>query len=204
MKKWIVLVLCCLLLGGSASAEHTVATGLAVEIDPENLVSVAFDAKIEDYADGAFTVTILVPERYDPEEISALQVGDGIYTQGREVEIRSISDVDGYLVFNEGAEDEVYLFESVDLNYWIMDVNDNTWLELATVSVPASERFIFLDGIDPVTGEGLLHPTVHNLEGFLELLGAEDDPGFDIYNVEAVTDEEGKMAVIRRLYVPWQ
>ena len=204
MKKWIVLVLCCLMLAGSASAEHTVATSLAIEIDPENLVSIAFDAKIEGYADGAFTVTILVPERYDPEDIGALQVGDGIYTQGREVEIRSISDVDGYLVFNEGAEDEVYLFESVDLNYWIMDVNDNTWLELATVSVPASERFIFLDGIDPVTGEGLLHPTVHNLEGFLELLGAEDDPGFDIYNVEAVTDEEGKLAVIRRFYVPWQ
>ena len=112
--------------------------------------------------------------------------------------------MDGYLVFNEGAEDEVYLFESVDLNYWIMDVNDNTWLELATVSVPASEKFIFLDGIDPATGEGLLHPTVHNLEGFRGLLGAEDDPGFDIYNVEAVTDGEGKMAVIRRLYVPWQ
>ena len=109
MKKWIALVLCFLLLAGSASAEHTVATGLAIELDPENLVSVAFDAKIEGYADGAFTVTILVPERYDPEEISALQVGDGIYTQGREVEIRSISDVDGYLVFNEGAEDEVYL-----------------------------------------------------------------------------------------------
>ena len=181
MKKWIALVLCCLLLAGSASAEHMVATGLAIELDPENLVSVAFDAKIEGYADGAFTVTILVPERYDPEDIGALQVGDGIYTQGREVAIRSISDVDGYLVFNEGAEDEVYLFESVDLNYWIMDVNDNTWLEVATVSVPASEKFIFL-----------------------ELLGAEDDPGFDIYNVEAVTDEEGKMAVIRRLYVPWQ
>ncbi len=204
MKKLMALVLCFLLLAGSASAEHTVATGLALEIDPENLVSVAFDAKIEGYADGAFTVTILVPERYDPEDISALQVGDGIYTQGREVEIRSISDVDGYLVFNEGAEDEVYLFESVDLNYWIMDVNDNTWLEVGAVSVPASEKFIFLDGIDPVTGEGLLHPTVHNLEGFLELLGAEDDPGFDIYNVEAVTDEEGKLAVIRRLYVPWQ
>ena len=204
MKKWITLVLCCLLLAGSASAEHTVATGLAIELDPENLVSVAFDAKIEGYADGAFTITILVPERYDPEEISALQVGDGIYTQGREVEIRSISDVDGYLVFNEGAEDEVYLFESVDLNYWIMDVNDNTWLELATVSVPAAERFIFLDGIDPATGEGLLHPTVHNLEGFRELMEDPDDPGFDIRNVEAVTDEEGKLAVIRRLYVPWQ
>ena len=120
------------------------------------------------------------------------------------MEIRSISDVDGYLVFNEGAEDEVYLFESVDLNYWIMDVNDNTWLELATVSVPASERFIFLDGIDPVTGEGLLHPTVHNLEGFLELLGAEDDPGFDIRNVMVIFDEHGELALIRRYYVPWQ
>ena len=198
------MALCFLLRAGPASAEHTVATGLAIEIDPENLVSVAFDAKIDGYADGAFTITILVPERYDPEEISALQVGDGIYTQGREVGIRSISDVDGYLVFNEGAEDEVYLFESVDLNYWIMDVNDNTWLELATVTVPASEKLVFLDGIDPATGEGLLHPTVHNLEGLQGLMGDPDDPGFDIHNVEIVMDEEGKLAVIRRFYVPWQ
>ena len=40
---------------------------------------------------------ILVPERYDPEEIKALKVGDGIFTEGREIEIRSITDRDGYM-----------------------------------------------------------------------------------------------------------
>jgi len=52
-------------------------------------VSVAFDAKINACADGVFNITILVPERYDPDEIKTLKVGDGIFTEGREIEIRT-------------------------------------------------------------------------------------------------------------------
>ena len=205
MKKLIVLVFTALLLMTSAaSAENTVVTALASEVNPDHLVSIAFDAKIKGYDSGMFSITILVPERYDPEDILSLQVGDAIYTEGREVKIKSISEDEGYIVLNAGTQDEVYLFESVDLNYWIMDVNDNTWLELATVSVPAAEHLIFLDCINPSTGEGLLHPTVNNLEGFLERMKAKDDPGFDINNVEIMMDEEGKLAIIRRFYVPWQ
>lgn len=85
-----------------------------------------------------------------------------------------------------------------------MDINDNTWLELATVTVPASDHFLFLDCINPSTGEGLLHPTVYNLEGFLTLMNSADDPGFDIQNVEIVVDEDGELALIKRFYVPWQ
>jgi hypothetical protein len=204
-KKMIALIfLFLLLMTTAASAEHTVVTALASEVNPEHLVSIAFDAKISGYDNGSFTITILVPERYDPEDIRALQVGDAIYTEGREVKIQSISEDEGYLVLNAGAQDEVYLFESVDLNYWIMDVNDNTWVELATMTVPAAEHMIFLDCIKPSTGEGLLHPTVYNLDGFLKLMEAKDDPGFDIHNVEVMMDEDGKLAIIRRFYVPWQ
>ena len=187
-----------------ASAGCTVVTALASEVNPEHLVSVAADVKVLSYADGQFTITVLVPERYDPEEIRALKIGDAIYTQGREIEVRSLSEQDGYLVLNADADDSVWLFESVDLNYWIMDVNDNTWTELATVTVPASGHFLFLDGIDPYTGESLLHPTVYNEEVFLTVMNTEEDPGFDIRNVEAVFDEKGELALIRRFYVPWQ
>ena len=210
MKKMIPLILAALVLtvmtGTAAAEEHTVVTALAAEVNPDHLVSIATDAKITGYDPDSnqASITILVPERYDPEEIKALKAGDAIYTQGREVNIRTISEVDGYIVLNEGADDGVYLFESVDLNYWIMDINDNTWTELATVSVPVAEHMLFLDEIDPATGEGLLNPTVHNKAAFLKIMNNPDDPGFDIRNVKAVFDEDGKLALIRRFYVPWQ
>ena len=201
MKRLIPALLALVMLMGSASAERPVVTALASEINPDNLVSVAFDAKINACADGVFNITILVPERYDPDEIKALKVGDGIFTEGREIEIRSITDRDGYIVLNE---DEVYLYESIDMNYWIADDNDNTWVEFPSITVRASDHFIFLDGINPSTGESLLHPTVYNMAGFLERMNSTDDSGFDIRNVEVVIDEDGKLAVIKRFYVPWQ
>ena len=204
MKRLFTLLLASILWIGTASAEHTVVTALAAEVNPENLVSVAADAKVLAYADGKFTITILVPERFDPEDIKALKPGDAIYTKGREIEIRSITERDGYIVLNPDTNDEVWLFESVDMNYWVMDVNDNTWLELATVTVPASGHLLFLDGINPATGEALLHPTVHNRENLLTIMNTADDPGLDIRNVEVVFDENGELALIRRSYVPWQ
>ena len=206
MKKCVVLLLGLLMITMGAWAERTVVTSMASEVNPNHLISVAVDAKISGYDPIHHTVgvTILIPERYRPDEILSLKVGDGIYTQGREITIRSISEDEGYLVLNAGQEDEVYLFESVDLNYWIMDVNDNTWVELATVNVPMSDRLLFLDEIDPVTGEGLLYPTVHNQAEFLAQMKVTDDPGFDRRNVKAVFDETGELALIRRIYVPWQ
>ena len=137
MKRLIPALLALVMLMGSASAERPVVTALASEINPDNLVSVAFDAKINACADGVFNITILVPERYDPDEIKALKVGDGIFTEGREIEIRSITDRDGYIVLNADTEDEVYLYESIDMNYWIADDNDNTWVEFPSITVRA-------------------------------------------------------------------
>ncbi len=214
MKKLIALMMTTLMLISAAGAEnvssdpqnkgHYVVTALAAEVNPEEIALVAFDAKITACDGNTATITILVPERYDPEEIKGLGVGDGIYTEGQEVEIRDITEADGYIVFNKDSEDEVFLFDAGDFSYWIADDNDNRWLELATVTVPVAEKCVFLDGINPKTGETLIHPTVYNMEGFLELMKSADDPGFDIRNVEVVIDEDGKLAVIRRFYVPWQ
>lgn len=187
-----------------ASADRTVATSIAAEVNPEALISVAVNAKISGCDENTCSMILLVPERYNPDEILSLEVGDGIYTQGHEITIRTISEKDGYLVLNEGEQDEVYLFESIDMNYWIMDDDDNTWTELAVVTVPISEHLLFLDDIDPATGETLLTPIVHNKADFLAMMNATDDPGFDIRNVMVAFDDHGELALIRRYYVPWQ
>ena len=105
MKKILCIILClCLSVPALAAAERMVVTALASEVNPDALTAVAVDARITGYdADGnTLTVELIVPERYDPEEIGALKVGDAIYTQGQEVEIRTITENSGYLVLNEG------------------------------------------------------------------------------------------------------
>ena len=207
MKKILTMIaaaMMILFLVSGAAADRTVVTAIASEVNPDELVSVAVNAEITGYDDGSLTVSLLVPERYRPDEIISLSPGDAIYTQGHEVDIRTITDKDGYLVLNDGEADEVWLFESIDLNYWIMDVDDNTWTTIATIRVPVPERLMFLDEIDPSTGESLLIPTVHNAREFLEIMKDEDDPGFDRHNAMVVFDDRGELAMIRRYYVPWQ
>ena len=213
MKKILTVFLClCLLLPAAAAcAERKVITALASEVNPEALVSVSVNARIRQYNPDSNTLDmeIIVPERYDPAEVRSLQIGDAIYTQGREVEIRTIeNDESGYYVLNQDAEDAVDLYEGVDLAYWVSDVNDNTWTVLAEIRVPVPERLLFLDGIDPATGESPLQPAVHNAREFVSMLVSEEEgqtgPGFAINNVTAVFDETGALALVRRFYVPWQ
>ena len=213
MKKILCLVLCmCLFVPAPAMAERKVVTALAAELNPDALAAVSVNARITDYSgdSGTLTVELIVPERYDPEEILALRVGDAIYTQGRETEIRTISEKDGYIVLNEGdyafSEGSVWLYEGIDMNYWIADHHDNSWVQFGTVHVPVPEHLFFLDEINPLTGETLLQPSVHNGKEFLDMLETEKEtgPGFAANNVTVVFDGTGSLALIRRFYVPWQ
>ena len=128
----------------------------------------------------------------------------------QEIEIKTISEKDGYIVLNKGdyefSEGSVWLYEGLDMNYWIADFHDNSWLVLDTVRVPVPDRLLFLDEIDPSSGETLLQPAVHSGKEFLEMLEAEkkEGPGFEANNVSVVFDGDGDLALIRRYYVPWQ
>lgn len=220
MKKALV----CLLLtvfclgtalaeGGLPAAPHHTITALASEVNPENLVSVAVDARITlDSPDSSLlTVELIIPERFDPEEVRSLAMGDAIYTQGQEVVVRTISEVNGYLVLNEGeyafSDGSIWLYEHLDGSYWIADGEDAAWTTIATLSIPLPDTLLFLDAIDPASGETLLMPTVHDAAEFLASLKSETEnggPGFAADNTYVVFDKAGKLAMIARYYVPWQ
>ena len=94
--------------------------------------------------------------------------------------------------------------EDPDGNYRPVAYEDYIWLEMARIEVPVTEKLIFLDRIDPSSGEILSVPTVHNAGEFLDMKKDADDPGFEANNVYVVFDENGDLAVIERFYVPWQ
>ena len=188
-------------------------TAVASEIDPEHLASVIINVRITDYSsdENALTVELLVPETYDREEVLSLTVGDAIYTQGQEIVIRTLSEAYGYLVINEGefefSDDSVWLYEQEDGNFAIDDWGDNSWMTLAELKVPVKDTLLFLDGINPSSGESLSIPTVHNAADFLAMLKMEKEeggPGFAVNNAIAVFDDAGQLAMIQRYYVPWQ
>lgn len=188
--------------------ESIVVTALASEVNPDALASVAVNARITGYKDGFLTAEIIVPEAYDAAEIESLRVDDTICTQGQEVKIRSITEEDGYIILNKGdyefSDGSVWLYQGIDMNYEIAEYDDHTWNVLATIKVPVSDHLIFLDGIDPSSGESLRNPTVHNGADFLSMMGDAMDPGFAANNVMVVFDEHGDLALIQRYYVPWQ
>ena len=130
--------------------------------------SVSVNARITGYdaKKNTLTLEIIVPERFLPEDIQALKSGDAIWTGGQEIEVQTVADVDGYTVINEGeyeySEGSVWLYEGLDMNYWVANVHDNVWILLATVDAPVTDHLLFLDEIDPATGDTLVHPTVHS------------------------------------------
>ena len=183
MRKLLCMVLClCLLIPAMALAERKVVTALATKINPDDLSNTLVDARIKSYnrEENTITLEIIVPEFYDADEIKSLQIGDAIYTQGHEVTVNAV--------------------------YPIQDGDDFSWITLTTVTVPVPPHLIFLDGIDPATGEDLPLPTVHSAEEFIAILEGKNksDPGFDLNNTEIVFDSDVQPVIIRRNYVVWQ
>ena len=209
MRKLLCMVLCpCLLIPAMALAERKVVTALATKINPDDLSNTLVDARIKSYnkEENTITLEIIVPEFYDADEIKSLQIGDAIYTQGHEVTVNAINEYDCFIAVVQDDDEVITIATDGETVYPIQDGDDFSWITLTTVTVPVPPHLIFLDGIDPATGEDLSLPTVHSAEEFIAMLEGKDksDPGFDLNNVEIVFDSDVQPVIIRRHYVLWQ
>ncbi|QTE74771.1 hypothetical protein JS518_02460 [Clostridiales bacterium FE2010] len=209
MRKLLCMVLClCLLIPAMALAERKVVTALATNINPDDLSNTLVDARIKSYnkEENTITLEIIVPEFYDADEIKSLQIGDAIYTQGHEVTVNAINEYDCFIAVVQDDDEVITIATDGETVYPIQDGDDFSWITLTTVTVPVPPHLIFLDGIDPATGEDLSLPTVHSAEEFIAMLEGKDksDPGFDLNNVEIVFDSAAQPYMIRRHYVVWQ
>ena len=209
MKKLLSMILClCLLIPAMVSAERKVVTALATKINPDDLSSTLVDARIKSFnkEDNTMTLEIIIPEFYDAEEIRSLQIGDAIYTQGHEVTVNAINEYDCFITIVQDDDEVITIATDGETVYPIQDGDDFSWIMLTTVTVPVPPHLIFLDGIDPATGEDLPLPTVHSAEEFIAILEGKNksDPGFDLNNVEIVFDSDAQPVIVRRHYVVWQ
>ena len=209
MKKLLSMILClCLLIPAMVSAERKVVTALATKINPDDLSSTLVDARIKSFnkEDNTMTLEIIIPEFYDAEEIRSLQIGDAIYTQGHEVTVNAINEYDCFITIVQDDDEVITIATDGETVYPIQDGDDFSWIMLTTVTVPVPPHLIFLDGIDPATGEDLPLPTVHSAEEFIAILEGKNksDPGFDLNNTEIVFDSDVQPVIIRRNYVVWQ
>ena len=209
MKKLLCMVLClCLLIPAMVLAERKVVTALATNINPDDLSNTFVDARIKSYnkEENTITLEIIVPEFYDADEIKSLQIGDAIYTQGHEVTVNAINEYDCFIAVVQDDDEVITIATDGETVYPIQDGDDFSWITLTTVTVPVPPHLIFLDGIDPATGEDLPLPTVHSAEEFIAILEGKNksDPGFDLNNIEIVFNSATQPVIVQRRYVLWQ
>ena len=209
----ILLCLLALILCSSASA-GTCITAMATSVDPDNLACTAVNARILGYHpdSNSLTLELIIPEVFSAEEVENLKVGDAIYSQGKEIPVKSIEDDVLSISINGGSyeyeEGTLWLVQDStdDRNYRPMYYNDYFWTSLAELQVPVPDSLLFLDDIDTLGGP-LPLPAVYTAKEFLRILREEaeyDGVGFTTNNVYVVFDGQGALASIERYYVPWQ
>ena len=125
------------------------------------------------------------------EEVESLEVGDAIYSHGKEIPVNSIERDVFSVSINGGSyeyeEGTLWLVEdsTADRNYRPMDYNDYLWTSLAEIDVPVSDSLLFLDDID-TDGSKRPLPAVYTAGEFLRILKQEtldSGVGFTTNNV---------------------
>lgn len=210
MKKFISAVLSVLLLAASAYADTV--TGLAIEVDPERLESCAVYVRVTAYHEETDTVSmeIIVPERFDANDIDRLSVGDSIFANGKEINVESIteeySDYFGALTVLNKDTDRICLQEDDQQNYRTIDGSDYVWLSIAVLEIPLPDDVLFLDGVNPEDGGILDLPSVKSKNDLIRVFCEDEEnfgSGLACNNAFAIFNESGELAVIERYYVPW-
>ena len=208
MKRRITLLLFALLLLAAAAAGADVIKPLPSAVDPRSVANQAVYVRLQavDWRAETVTVALCDVETFDREAIQAMTAGDVIVSEGREIEVRTIREDAPVLIVNE--EDEALaLWENDDGNYESAYgyTDMRVWTVVGERTFELSDDLVFLDGINPSTGEMLTLPTANTLRELRRIMeGEEYDPGFSAQNAYMVFDDEQEAVVLARFYVPWQ
>jgi len=209
LKKICCLLCACLVLLAAVPALAAVLKPMETEIDLADLSYVKTAGVPGEYADGRLTLTLYEPEPFSAAEVAALQVGDSIVIGGAEIQITSLDLGTESAAINEDSGENMYfLYMDEYRNFIVMDEYDmTTYRELGEVSCEVAAGALFLDGVDPASGEPLSTRTEHSFEEFLTIRAEEEANqgiGFNKTNTTLTFNAEGQLETIERVYTPWQ
>ena len=136
----------------------------------------------------------------DAATVEALKVGDTLTVGEFSETIEEIEKTEeGTLMINHGDELVKYGDE-----YQLL-VNGYDYLEpFANLTLTIPDDLVFMDGIDPATGEPLDQPAQHTAAEFKTMLAEEETPGFAVDNVYVTFNADGHWGLVEREYAPWQ
>ena len=208
MKKRIALLLAVTAMLIAAAVSADVIKPMPSAIDARSVANQAVYVKLLDIDWRAETVTVTLCDEatFDREAIQAMTAGDVIVSEGREIEVRTIWEDAPVIIVNEDDE-ALALWENDDGNYESAYgyTDMRVWTVVGERTFELPDDLVFLDGINPSTGEPLELPTAHTLRELRQIMeGEEYDPGFSAQNAYMVFDDEQEPVLLARFYVPWQ
>ena len=172
-------------------------------VSQEALAGQTFVTNLSGYNAGDNTVRAEVLRHVvlDPASVADLQPGDELVYGKTRVEVETVEKDEefGETVVNEyiylrNREDGVHVFEY-----------ESEYMEAYTdLLLNLPDTVVFLDDIDPETGDMLDEPTEHNAAELIEMLQANTYPNFSSQNVNVTFDEAGEISLVERFYTPWQ
>ena len=160
-----------------------------------------YAARLTNYSAEANTVQAEVLQEIllDREAVDALQAGDELVIGNDSVTVETLDRDEYGVTVNEeiclaygGGTDVIPSFYGHPYYETVADL---------TLAIPDS--LVFMDGIDPNSGEMLDEMTEHTAAEFTEMLAEGSMPGFDEDNVYVIL-ENGELTQVERFYVAWQ
>lgn len=206
MKKTVILLLTTLMTLAAAGACAKTVAPMPARVNPDAVANQSVYVRLRsiDWRAETVSVALCEPEAFAREDILSLRPGDILLSSGEEIPVGSMTE-DLPAVWINSAEDEFVLWENADGNFESTLYGRTVWMVTGERTFELSDDLIFLDGINPSTGEALKLPTANTLRALKDILtGAAYDPGFAADNAYMVFDDEQEAVVLARFYVPWQ
>ena len=161
-----------------------------------------FTANITDYKAETNEIELELKREIilDADEVKALKEGDTLTIGQDTVKIESLrQDEEGDILINDE-----YDLRITDNEVRVFFYEREFMETIDTISAPVEDDLVFVDGIDPESGEMLDQPTEHTAAEFISMLSEPAGITFDSENIWVTFDEDGKLVRVERFYTPWQ
>lgn len=170
-----------------------------VDLAQGGVADASFTAEnIHQAGDGTvIDLTVYNYELFDAVEASKLKKGDIIVADGKEIKVSTVTEKDGILIINGGAENGgINLQGGEGGTYYEITADEaKVFYKVGTVSVPVSKDVAIQDFSDPLLSTYTAYDT-----GDLPALAA-DEHGFKPNNTTVVI-ENGEISRINRIFIP--